>query len=132
MSQEDLAGRLRSGYELLSSGTIDVDLLAPDFELIQGAIIDSAGYFRGREAVQEALEEVRSSFDELRFTPEEIIDAGDGRLLVLVRSTGRGKGSGMPVDDHIAHLWTFRDGLAIRLEIYEEQDEALKAVGLEE
>jgi len=38
----------------------------------------------------------------------------------------------MPVDDHIAHLWTFREGKAVRLVIYEEPSEALKAVGLEE
>ena len=33
----------------------------------------------------------------------------------------------MRVDDHIAHLWTFREGKAVRLAIYEEPSEALKA-----
>jgi len=132
MSQENV-GRLRSGYELLSRGTIDVELIGADFELVQASsIIDSAGIFRGRDAVQEAIQEVRGSFDDLTFTPEEIIDAEDGQLLVLVHARGRGRGSGMVVDDHIAHLWTFREGKAVRLVIYEEPSEALKAVGLEE
>jgi ketosteroid isomerase-like protein len=108
VSQENVE-RLRSGYELLSRGTIDIDLIAADFELVQASsIIDSAGIFRGRDAVQEAIEEVRGSFEDLTFTPEEIIDAEDGQLLVLVHAHGRGRGSGMAVDDHIAHLWTFR------------------------
>jgi ketosteroid isomerase-like protein len=129
MSQET-ASRLRAGYELLSRGTIDVELLAADFELVQASsIIDSAGVFRGRDAVREAIAEVQDSFDELEFAPEEIIDVGDGQLLVLVHVNGRGRGSGLAVDDHIAHLWTFRDDKAVRLLIYEEQADALKAVG---
>ena len=132
MAQENV-DRLRSGYELLGRGTLDVDVIAPDFELVQASsIIDSAGTFRGRDAVEEALQEVRSSFEDLSFTPEEIIDAEDGRVLVLVHAQGRGRASGTAVDDHIAHLWTFREGRAVRLVIYEEQSEALKAVGLEE
>jgi ketosteroid isomerase-like protein len=129
MSQET-ASRLRAGYELLSGGTIDVELLAADFELVQASsIIDSAGVFRGRDAVREAIAEVQGSFDELEFAPEEIIDVGHGQLLVLVHVDGRGRASGLAVDDHIAHLWTFRDDKAVRLVIYEEQADALKAVG---
>jgi ketosteroid isomerase-like protein len=129
MSQET-ASRLRAGYELLSRGTIDVELLAADFELVQASsIIDSAGVFRGRDAVREAIAEVQGSFDELEFAPEEIIDVGHGQLLVLVHVNGRGRASGLAVDDHIAHLWTFRDDKAVRLVIYEEQADALKAVG---
>ena len=132
MSEEN-AKRLRSGYGALSRGTIDVELLAADFELVQASsIIDSAGIFRGRDAVREAIEEVRASFEELEFAPEEIIDVGDGQVLVLVHARGRGRSSGMAVDDHIAHLWTFRDGKAVRLVIYEEQSEALADLGLKE
>jgi len=132
MSQENLS-RLRAGYAALSRGTIDVELLAADFELSQASsIIDSAGTFRGRDAVREAIEEVSSSFEELEFTPEEIVDVGDGQILVLVHARGRGRGSGMAVDDRITHLWTFRQGKAVRLVIYDEQSEALHAVGLKE
>ena len=128
MSQET-AIRLRAGYELLSRGTIDVELLADDFELVQtSSIIDSAGTFRGRDAVGEAIAEIRGSFEELEFIPEDFIEVSDGRVLVLVHVHGRGRGSGLVVDDHIAHLWTFREDKAVRLMIYEEQAEALDAV----
>jgi len=132
MSQENV-GRLRAGYESLQRGILDVSLLSDDFELLQASsIIDSGGVFRGRDAVAESLGEIRGAFEELDFTPEEIIDVGDGQLLVLVHVRGRGRASRLAVDDHIAHLWTFRGGSAVRLVIYEEQSEALKAVGLQE
>src|ERR1043165_6862862 len=124
---------VRSGYESLSRGTFDVDLLANDFELLQASsIIDSAGIFRGRDAVGEVLAELRASFEELDFAPEEIVDVGNGKVLVLVHPLGRGRASGMAVNNHIAHVWTFRDGKAARLVVYEEPSEALKAVGLGE
>jgi len=34
------------------------------------------------------------------------------------------------IDNHIAWVWTFRGDKAVRLVVYEEQAEALKAVGL--
>ena len=34
--------------------------------------------------------------------------------------------------DEFAHIWTFRDGLAIRFEAFLERDDALEAAGLSE
>jgi ketosteroid isomerase-like protein len=59
----------------------------------------------------------------LTIEAEEFIQSGD-RILVLVRWSGRGKGSGVEIEASGAHLWTFRDGLAVRLETYRDGDEA--------
>jgi ketosteroid isomerase-like protein len=133
VSQENVEV-VRTAYEGWNAGEgFDPELLTPDFELVQASsIIDSAGIFRGRNAVREVMEELQAAFEELDFIPEAIVDAGDDHVLVLVRAHGRGRASGMTMDNHIAHLWTFRDGKAMRLVVYEEQSEALKAVGLEE
>jgi len=45
----DTPDRLRSGYELLSRRTIDVELLAPDFELCQVSSIIEARKVVGLE-----------------------------------------------------------------------------------
>lgn len=50
--------------------------------------------------------------------------------MVLIHTTGRGRGSGLEIDNHIAWVWTFRGGQAVRMTVYEEQAEALEAVGL--
>ena len=64
---------------------------------------------------------------------EEFIDAGGDQVLVFTREGGRGRGSGAEVETHpTGHLWTLRDGKAIRLQSYWERYEALEAAGLRE
>ena len=63
----------------------------------------------------------------LTLEADELIGSGD-RILALVRWRGRGKGSGIEVEAGGAHIWTFRDGLVIRLEVYRDRDEARAAL----
>jgi|1185.fasta_scaffold405579_2 ketosteroid isomerase-like protein len=58
---------------------------------------------------------------------DELIPAGT-RILALVRWRGRGKGSGVEMESEGAHLWTFRDGLAVRFDVYRDRDEARAAL----
>jgi ketosteroid isomerase-like protein len=61
------------------------------------------------------------------------MDAGEDRVLVFSREGGRGTGSGAEVQTNAtAHLWTMRDGKAIRMESYWERSEVLEAAGLRE
>jgi ketosteroid isomerase-like protein len=63
----------------------------------------------------------------LTITAEEFLQSGD-RILVLVRWSGRGKGSGAQIEAGGAHLWTFRDGLAVRFDTYRDREEARAAL----
>jgi ketosteroid isomerase-like protein len=56
--------------------------------------------------------------------------APDDRVVVPFRFRAIGRSSGVPVDLFLVHVWTLRDGLAIRCETYENSPEALEAVGL--
>jgi ketosteroid isomerase-like protein len=132
MTQERI-DRLRAGYAALNRGETgdQVDLLAPDFELHQASsIVDTAGVFQGARGIRDVMRELEESFEELSFEPEEFIEAPNGEVVVLVRVRGRGRGSGVVIDNRIAHVWTFRDDKATRNVVYEEQAEALEAVGL--
>ena len=44
----------------------------------------------------------------------------------------QGRSSGVRTVARVANLWSFRDGLIHRAELFETQDEALEAVGLSE
>jgi ketosteroid isomerase-like protein len=128
MSQE-IVERLRRAY----AGERDPALLAPDFELHQSpSIIDTDGIFRGRTAFRDVQVELAESFEDMSWEPEQIIEAPGGEIVVLVRALGRGRGSGIEIDNHIAHVWSFRGHTSVRMVVYEEQAEALKAVGLDE
>ena len=62
----------------------------------------------------------------------EAYDAGEDKVVAVVRQRGRSKTSGLPVDMLFAQVFTIQDGKETRMEMYSDPDEALKAVGLEE
>jgi ketosteroid isomerase-like protein len=128
----DRVERLRASLEEFSrTGEIPADYFAPDFELHQSSsIVDTDGVFRGPGASQASLNELGGSFEDLRFEPERILEAPGGELVVLVHARARGRASGLELDNHIAWVWTFKEGKAARMVVYEEQADALEAVGL--
>jgi ketosteroid isomerase-like protein len=129
MSQENVE-RTRLGYEAFNRGDIDgtLDLCAPDIEW-QDMAIDTPP-IQGRDALRSLFEEVRAPWDEIRREPEEIIDLGEDRVLVLFRTTGRGRASGIEVEARGADLLTLHEGLLIRWAAYADRAEALDAAGL--
>lgn len=59
-----------------------------------------------------------------------MIDAGS-RVVVVGRLVGKGKASGVEVEQPIAGIWNVRDGRVVRVELgYTDRAEALAAVGL--
>ena len=87
----------------------------------------------GPEGVREYAGVLFEAIEDYRMVPEEFIDAGDDRVLVFSREGGRGRGSGAEViTQPTAHLWTIRNGRAVRMQSYWERSEALEAAGLSE
>jgi ketosteroid isomerase-like protein len=87
----------------------------------------------GHEGVREYITTLLEAIEDYRMVAEKFIDAGDDRVLVFSREGGRGRGSGAEVvTQPTAHVWTIRNGKAIRLRSYWERDDALEAVGLSE
>jgi ketosteroid isomerase-like protein len=41
--------------------------------------------------------------------------------LVLVRASGRGKGSGIEIEAPVAHLWTMRDGRGVMVQMFSDR-----------
>jgi hypothetical protein len=66
----------------------------------------------------------------MRIRPEEIIDLGDTRLLLVGRITASGLSSGVPINDDWAEILTMSAGRAIHEQPFFGHREALEAVGL--
>ena len=61
---------------------------------------------------------------------EELIDADD-KVVAFVRTSGKGKGSGVQVEAHVGNVWTFRDGKPVEWKYFgEDRTAALEAAGL--
>ena len=93
--------------------------------------VDADAEYVGREAVIRACRHYWGTFVDYRLEAEELIDAGSS-VVVVAFETGRGKGSGVPVERRYAQVWTFRRGRIIRWEMFPDRAAALEAVGRRE
>jgi ketosteroid isomerase-like protein len=84
--------------------------------------------YRGILGLREFAETWAESWEFDHVEIEKHVDAGD-RIVVWIHHTGRGKGSGIDIEQHFAQVWTLRDGRALRMEMYPTFEEALEAGG---
>ena len=47
-------------------------------------------------------------------------------MVVVLKMSGRGRGSGVPVEEEIAHLWTIDNGKAVAMQVYSDPQDALR------
>jgi ketosteroid isomerase-like protein len=92
--------------------------------------IDSAFY--GHQAITEFFRRFAGTFEDYRWEIERLSDLGSGAVLAVLRETGRGKGSGVPVDRPLATLYTVIDGKIARITTFHSEREALEAAGFSE
>jgi ketosteroid isomerase-like protein len=86
---------------------------------------------RTGQANAPGIEAFLNLWEELRFEAEEYRELDDGSVFVLSRMRGRGKGSGVEVDQRRASLFQVADGRVTRLALYWDRDRALADLGLE-
>ncbi len=128
---ESVEAQLRRGYEALSRGDFEttIDLIDPELVIRDRPESPDAGVHHGREGAREVFAQNTDTFEVIEFVPERFVE-GDDRMVVVIMMRGRGRGSGVPVEERIAHLWQLRDGRAIALEVFSDPDDALAAAGL--
>src|SRR3954453_7902785 len=102
--------------------------MAADMEVCDHDIPD-AGTYRGRRGVLSWLEDWSEPWAKFSLEAHRWIDAGD-QVVVFARLTAKGKGSGVEVNRRDALVYTVRDGKTLRLDYYNNEAEALEAVGL--
>jgi ketosteroid isomerase-like protein len=116
---------VRRSYEHLSrTRELPRELIHPEFEF-SFAWMDG----RGVDAARRATSEWIGTFEEWEIEAREVVEVGPNQVIAIVRDRGRPKGSEAVIHNEFAHLWTFRDGLAIRFEAFTDRADALEAAG---
>jgi ketosteroid isomerase-like protein len=69
------------------------------------------------------------AFEKWDYEAGKLIDAGDA-VVARVHQWGRGKASGVIVENRFWQVWTLREGKAIKATRHTDKTEALKAAGL--
>ena len=100
----------------------------PDIEW-DGTNLPDGQMGRGHEAVLDHIKRWADQWEAWTVEVEDIIDAGEGRVVVMIRERGRSK-SGAEMDERHAELYDLRDGLVVRRQGCSDPREALEAVGL--
>jgi ketosteroid isomerase-like protein len=121
----------RSWVEQLATAEQPLDfwyehMWAPDIDhrAIEGAP-DDVGPIIGRDAVRAYLADWYEMFPDLAVVPEEIVDAGPERVVVVWHVSGTAKASGVPSEFRLAILYTLRGGKIVRGREYMTKVEAL-------
>jgi ketosteroid isomerase-like protein len=125
---------VRDIYALFNAGETQrsTAMLHPDVELHQWeAIPDTESVSRGREGFVASITNWLRGFEPgFQFTPVAIREVGE-RVLMEIHLRGRGRGSGVEIEQTLFHVWEVRDGLGYRCEVFisEADAEARAAAG---
>ena len=105
------------------NGELDFSAVHPDVELHDRPDVPDAAVWRGTAGVRAFFAKTAESFDPIRWQPSEFVAVGR-HVLVRAHVVAYGATSGTPIEIDEAQLWTFIDGLIVRLQGFPTIDEA--------
>ncbi len=88
-----------------------------------------APVFRGHDGILAFFRLWLEDFEGYEAEARDPLDLGD-QVLITVYDRARGRGSGVPIERYHAQVWTFRDGEVVRVQIFDDRERALHALGL--
>ena len=83
--------------------------------------------YHGRDEVRAFFEELNDMLGGMRYSESEYQVVSDDVIVLLTTLSGTARGSDVPVEQDLALVCEFRDGLVLRLTAYGSRDEALEA-----
>jgi ketosteroid isomerase-like protein len=111
---------IREMYRAFNRGEYEasVEMLHDRVELHQAPELPDSGSYYGKEEFQRGLALWLSGWEPgFQFLIEDATDLGD-RVLMVVLLRGRGRGSGVELEDRFFHVWEVRDGKGFRCWTY--------------
>ena len=107
----------RRSYDAFERGDLDAVVGDMHEEIVweQAQGLPHGGVYRGLAEVRRAIFDPLEGewWDEFHAAPDEFLEAGES-IVVLGRYTGVAKGTAKLLDVPYVHVWTFRDGKAVR------------------
>jgi ketosteroid isomerase-like protein len=134
MSQQNVEG-MKTALDALTQHGLDAfaEYWADgvDYRAVEGAL-DDRGPMHGKEAVRAYMQDWFDTFDDFKIELVEAIDAGEDKVIAVLRNSRRAKLSGVETNLTFAIVSTIRDGKMVRVREYWTRDQALEAAGLRE
>ena len=125
---------LRRVADTLNRGEVDAALryMDADIELRVGVLVpDQDTFFRGHQGMRDFWDGATDVWESVEIKREEVFTAPDNRFLVVDRWLFQGR-EGIEIERELPTLFTFRDGLIVRIDGFTDKAKALQAAGLSE
>jgi ketosteroid isomerase-like protein len=121
--------RLRAGIEAFNREEFDetLEFMHPDIEWHRGATSVEGGVLRGRDSLRALM--TPDVFDRQVLRVNDITVNCD-KVLVETQFRARGRTSGIELENRGWQVWTVRDDLAVRVELFDHEAAAREAAGL--
>jgi ketosteroid isomerase-like protein len=133
MSEENVE-LVKRAYEAFNPGDLEPDLefIDPDVEFDVSRTNPEGGVYRGIEGFAELMSQWLGTWDDYSLELLELIDAGEGGVVAVMREKGKIKGSESWTEHIRGVVWTFKGARIARYEEHQDRAAALKAAGLRE
>jgi ketosteroid isomerase-like protein len=120
---------VRRFIDAIQRGDLDAAAseLAPQFEVDDTDIPDSDG----QDSFYTWIGRWNEVWEKWRIEDPEYVPVGEDKVLSLFRMVATGKGSGIELSRDDASITEFRDGKVSKIGYYNDQQEALRAAGVE-
>jgi ketosteroid isomerase-like protein len=122
---------LRQSYEIGEATDGLLALCAEDVRIDATRRVFNPDVYDGHDGVQRSVREVFDAWEGFHEADQRVTDAGR-RVVVAHTIRGRGRVSQAQVEQEAALIFTVHDGVVTHVEVFLDQADALKAVGLEE
>jgi ketosteroid isomerase-like protein len=99
----------------------------PEIEFFSTMSQLEASPYRGIGGIRRYFEEIDASWEEWRVDVEELLATPDGRVVIVMSTHLRGKGSGVPFVQRVANVWEFKDEKLWRATLYRDPADAVRA-----
>lgn len=86
--------------------------------------------YRGHNGARKMFVDFKEDWEYLRIELDELRDAADW-VVAPCHLRSRGRASGVDLDVPVAFVWRFREGKLTYGKVFSEQDDALRAAGIE-
>ena len=130
MSQQDVAV-VRSAYEALGRGDVQAifGLLHPQIEVYQSKRVPWGGNYKGHEEVGYFFSKLTETI-ESKVEPDQFIDDEEGHVVVVGHTRGNVLATGREFEVPAVHVWTIREGKAVKFEAYIDDFQMRAALGV--
>jgi ketosteroid isomerase-like protein len=125
----EYADLVRNAYEGFAQGDLEriLPLLHSDFELHEEPELPGGRVWHGPDGFRAYLNEAGARWRELVVEIDDVTPVNSSTVVVSGTMRGTGSMSGADVDARFGHVFELRDGLAVRMRMFFDREQALEA-----